>query len=76
VAKKPGNGLIYVVPDRCDFCGTCVAVCPVDCMELAESRLTIDHQICTRCLNCVQVCPVEALAFREQVEVLSGVGGA
>jgi NAD-dependent dihydropyrimidine dehydrogenase PreA subunit len=72
--RKRDNGLIVIVPDRCDFCGTCVAVCPVDCIELAEFRLTIDRDICTLCMNCVTVCPVEALAYREVALAESIVG--
>jgi NAD-dependent dihydropyrimidine dehydrogenase PreA subunit len=59
------NGYIEIISDRCDFCGTCVAVCPVDCIELAEYRLTIDHNVCTLCKNCVVVCPVEALSYKD-----------
>ncbi len=47
--------------DICDFCGTCVAVCPVDAIELCEARLKIDSQTCTLCINCVHVCPLACL---------------
>ncbi len=53
--------MINAIDDRCDFCGACVAVCPVDCIELRESRIAIlDH--CIDCMLCVWICPVEALA--------------
>jgi ferredoxin len=74
--RKGLKGLVRIVPDRCDFCGACVAVCPVDCIELAEYRLTIDHKVCTLCMNCIQVCPVEALAFQETEAVAISGGGA
>jgi len=51
--------------DHCDFCGTCVAVCPVDAITLYEARLEIDHDLCTLCLNCVHICPVSALEEKE-----------
>ena len=63
MAKKVPEGTILLKADCCDFCGTCVAVCPVDCIELAEYRLSIDDDICTRCMNCVYSCPVEALVL-------------
>jgi ferredoxin len=47
--------------DMCDFCGTCVAVCPVDAIELFEARLTIDREKCTLCTFCVIVCPLVCL---------------
>ena len=47
--------------ERCDFCGTCVAVCPHDAIELYEARLEIDREKCTMCLNCVHICPFRSL---------------
>lgn len=49
------------LPELCDFCGCCVAVCPVDCIELAEASLAVDFTICTLCGNCPRACPVSAL---------------
>ena len=46
---------------ECDLCGTCVAVCPPDAIQLPEMQLLIDMHRCTLCLNCVKVCPVRAL---------------
>ena len=46
---------------ECDQCGTCVAVCPFDAIELPEMSLTIDQKKCTICLRCIKVCPVRAL---------------
>ena len=28
--------MILVDVNLCDLCGTCIAVCPVDCIELTE----------------------------------------
>ena len=53
--------MIIIKNDLCDFCGTCVAVCPADAIELFEARLVIDQEKCTDCLNCVKICPFEAL---------------
>ena len=56
--------MIVVKNDLCDFCGTCVAVCPVDAITLFEARLEIDQKICTQCLNCVKICPVSTLEVK------------
>jgi len=56
--------MIYAKEDRCDFCGTCVAVCPWDAIDLYEARIVITEK-CTDCMLCVYVCPVEALAHRD-----------
>ncbi len=69
MAKKVPDGKVLLKPDCCDFCGACVAVCPVDCIELMEYRLSIDDDVCTRCMNCVYSCPVEALVFRAAGEL-------
>ncbi len=53
--------MIGVKIDRCDFCGTCVSVCPVDAIELFEARIRIDPNKCTECMKCVKVCPFRAL---------------
>lgn len=53
--------MIVVLNDRCDFCGTCVSVCPHDAITLSESHLFIITDRCTECGLCVNVCPLGAL---------------
>jgi ferredoxin len=55
------KSMIGVINDKCDFCGTCVAVCPFDAIDLYEARIEI-NQRCTDCMLCVWICPVETLA--------------
>jgi dissimilatory sulfite reductase (desulfoviridin) alpha/beta subunit len=50
----------------CDFCGTCVAVCPHDAIELAEADLQILDDRCTVCFNCVHICPIHALEAADE----------
>ena len=52
---------LRLIPELCDFCGCCVAVCPVDCIELEEVNLRVDMEACTLCGNCPYACPVGAL---------------
>lgn len=49
---------ININPEICDFCGTCVAVCHVDAIELKESTIFVNHERCTLCKNCVDICPL------------------
>ena len=49
----------------CDFCGTCVGVCPHDAIDLAEADLEIIEERCTLCMNCVYICPVRALEAQD-----------
>ncbi|MBU0517614.1 4Fe-4S binding protein, partial [bacterium] len=34
---------LHFTAHLCDYCGCCVAVCPVDCIELEETSLAIDR---------------------------------
>lgn len=51
---------ILVDKKKCDFCGTCVAVCEPDAIELDEADIEITDR-CTGCLKCKIVCPVGAI---------------
>ena len=55
--------MIEIDNKKCDYCGACVAVCPVDCIELEESDIKIDDKICTNCKLCVYICPIEVLSY-------------
>ncbi len=57
--------MILVKDDMCDFCGTCVSVCPPDSIELKEAEIIIDKKTCTDCKLCVYVCPIETLEHFE-----------
>lgn len=62
--------MIGVINDKCDFCGTCVAVCPVDAIDLYEARIAITEK-CIDCMLCVWICPVETLAPFAEVEEIA-----
>ncbi len=53
--------MIKILPNRCDYCGTCVAVCPVDCIEILEADINIDEDQCIDCNLCVDICPLDVL---------------
>ncbi|MBU0713185.1 4Fe-4S binding protein [bacterium] len=56
--------MVIVNEKICDLCGTCVAVCPVDCIELTEFDLIINDEICIRCNICIKMCPFAALTSK------------
>lgn len=41
----------------CDFCGTCVAVCPTDAIDLKESVVSVNRERCIGCGSCSDICP-------------------
>ncbi len=53
--------MIVITPNKCDFCGACVAVCPVDCIDLKEADISIRHEVCIDCDLCANICPIEVL---------------
>ncbi len=58
--------LIEILPNKCDFCGTCVGVCPEDAIELTDSTINIVEEVCTNCSKCVWVCPIDVLVFNKE----------
>ncbi|MED5475130.1 MAG: 4Fe-4S binding protein [Candidatus Neomarinimicrobiota bacterium] len=58
--------MIEIIPNKCDFCGACVSVCPVDCIELKEADISIIHEICIDCNLCAYICPIEVLETADE----------
>ncbi len=52
---------VNVVCDDCVGCETCVPVCPVEAISMADGKAVIDQDTCTDCQTCVDECPVEAI---------------
>tara|TARA_B100000902_G_C27246781_1_gene883034 strand:- start:322 stop:495 length:174 start_codon:yes stop_codon:yes gene_type:complete len=53
--------MIKIIEDKCDYCGSCVTVCPADCIELDHNEIGIEHPKCIDCNLCVYICPIEVL---------------
>lgn len=52
-----------VDPKRCTACGTCVKVCPLDNVELCDSKPQWGSN-CTFCTACFFFCPQKAIAWK------------
>lgn len=46
--------------DKCDACGSCVEVCPVEAITL-EDKAVISEEECIDCGTCVDECPNGAI---------------
>ncbi len=46
--------------EKCDGCGTCVDICPVEAIKVND-KAKIDEDECVGCGACVDECPQEAL---------------
>ena len=55
------NHRFEVLEDRCFGCGACVALCPVQVLELNDRMIYVDEPNCTHCRLCIPSCPVFAL---------------
>jgi ferredoxin len=55
-----GKPAIFIRGEKCDFCGTCVAVCPADAIELRECTVRVIPETCIRCGDCADICPLGA----------------
>jgi len=53
--------MINIKANKCDFCGACIPVCPVDCIEVREYSISINQNTCINCNLCVFICPIEVL---------------
>ena len=53
--------MIIVKDNKCDYCSTCITVCPPDCIEVREDLIRIDNKTCIECDLCVYICPIEVL---------------
>ena len=53
----------YIISDRCDGCGACLASCPQSCIDPSVIPFSIVDRNCLRCGNCMRVCPRGAVSI-------------
>lgn len=64
----------YVVTDKCQQCGICVAGCPVGAITEEATKSEIHPDICIECGTCHDNCPFEAIIFVEEEEQVPADG--
>ena len=61
-AEKKQDG--YFITDACIGCGSCVSVCPQNCIITDGIPHAIEQVHCLHCGNCMTACPVGAVERR------------
>jgi pyruvate formate lyase activating enzyme len=51
---------------RCIRCGTCVRICPAQCLEFVDGKFQITRDRCDRCKICLEHCAAGALRLLGQ----------
>jgi len=57
----------FSVLDKCNSCGICVKVCPVENIKL-ENGKPVWQGKCEQCMSCIQWCPVEAIQYGKKTQ--------
>lgn len=50
-----------VNPEKCVGCESCVGVCPVEAISMADGHAQVNADSCVDCGACVGTCPAEAI---------------
>ena len=62
--KKEG----YFITDACIGCGSCLPVCPQNCIDSSKVPFRIEQEHCLHCGNCMTMCPVQAVSRAYKTE--------
>ena len=54
----------YVLDEKCDGCGVCRKICPIDNIVMDDDRHPIIRSACLTCGACYHNCPNEAIHYR------------
>lgn len=52
----------FTVSEACISCGRCAALCPVNCISIAEGK-PVWNGACTHCMACICHCPADAIEY-------------
>ncbi len=50
--------------EKCDGCGKCVEVCPVNAIKVENEKASVNDE-CVDCGTCVEECPKKAISLPE-----------
>ncbi|MBU1368705.1 MAG: 4Fe-4S binding protein [Bacteroidetes bacterium] len=53
-----------VHPEKCTACGSCMDVCPANCIQYVNEKAFVIEADCRNCRICVKACPENAFEIR------------
>ncbi|MFH1214644.1 MAG: EFR1 family ferrodoxin, partial [Candidatus Neomarinimicrobiota bacterium] len=65
----PSMAKSYFADEKCNGCGICRKVCPVDNIQIVDER-PIWNSHCQQCYACLQWCPQEAIQFGKKTATI------
>lgn len=57
-----------IIPEKCDNCGICISVCPVNAVAKSAEGVTINPISCIGCGICVPRCPRDAIELKNSTD--------
>jgi len=59
-----------IIGEKCSFCGACISVCPLKCLEVGDDYPIVNSEKCIECGLCSRVCPIININFfKEEIPV-------
>jgi len=53
-------------PSKCNLCGTCIEICPMDCFEKKGDKVVVKNpDACIGCRACEAQCPTNAIVVED-----------
>ncbi len=58
----------FWVQDRCNGCGLCRQICPMNIIQIEEGKPVWTNDNCACCLGCIHRCPEQAIQYGKKTE--------
>jgi NAD-dependent dihydropyrimidine dehydrogenase PreA subunit len=66
VMARVADHIFIIDEDLCYGCAACIALCPINIIELKDRLVVVEEEKCTHCKLCIPSCPVFALSIKPE----------